>query len=213
MDKCKSITNEFLQRQFGYLFAQPVDPVTNNLVDYEKIVKNPMDFSTIINKLNNNSYQSTKEWYNDMTLVFQNAIDYYPEYEPISLISKYYLSEFKKASLGLNINSESEWLRNVKEMTQKLTKCFLHPPLQNCSQKVIDIKNNLDSIHTPDEKEVSIWLGKLNSLGSNDETKYDLYGILKEIGHISPENLKRPIDLEKLPPNVVKSLIQYAKDQ
>lgn len=213
MDKCKLITNEFRQKTFGHLFAFPVDPKKDMLDDYEKIVTKPMDFSTITNNLNNNVYQSTAEWYNDMSLVFQNAIDYYKEDDCISLIAKYCLSQFKKASLGLNISSDSEWIKSVQEMTQKLTNCYLNPPFHNYSQKVIDIKNNLDSIPNPGDEEIYMNLEKLNSFGKNDDTKYDLYGIFKEIGRMPPESLNHPIDLEKLPSNVVKSLIQYVKDK
>lgn len=213
MERCKSITNEFKQRVFGQWFAFPVDPEKDNLVDYDKKVKTPMDFSTITNKLNNKEYQSTKEWYNDMTLVFQNAIDYYSDGHPISTVSHFYLSEFKKASIGLNISSDLEWIKNVQDMTKQLTKCFLHPPFHNYSQKVIDIKNSLDSIPVPDEKDLFLNLDKLNSFGSNEDSKCDLYGIFKEIGRMSPESLNHPIDLEKLPQNVIKSLIHYVKDK
>ena len=31
----------------GYLFHQPVDPVKYNILDYNEIIVNPMDFGTI----------------------------------------------------------------------------------------------------------------------------------------------------------------------
>ena len=42
----------------SYLFQSPVDPKKYQLEDYFDIVKRPMDFGTIKNKLNNNIYQS-----------------------------------------------------------------------------------------------------------------------------------------------------------
>ncbi|KAK8899374.1 hypothetical protein M9Y10_001689 [Tritrichomonas musculus] len=214
MDRCRLITKEFKSRALGEFFAVPVDPVKLNLKGYTEIVTKPMDFSTITNKLENNRYRTPKEWYDDMNLVFQNAIDYYPPTSCIYLISKFYQDELNKISYGLNITSESEWIKKVNDATNKLTKCFLNAPsFQNCSSKVAEIKNKLDSIQLPDEKEISIYIDKLNSLGSKTETKCELYDLFKEIGHMPPQNLKTPIDMTKLPTDLVKSLIQYAKDQ
>lgn len=60
----------------GYLFHLPVDPVKYNILDYNDIITNPMDFGTIKFKLNNGVYVKISEFIEDMKLVFDNCILY-----------------------------------------------------------------------------------------------------------------------------------------
>lgn len=54
-------------------FHIPVDPVELGLPDYFKIVKNPMDLSTIKRKLDSGEYSNPQEYCSDMWLMFKNA--------------------------------------------------------------------------------------------------------------------------------------------
>ncbi|TKR68279.1 hypothetical protein L596_024280 [Steinernema carpocapsae] len=54
-------------------FRVPVDPVLLNIPDYFDIVKNPMDLSTIRQKLKINQYKNPWEFIDDMNLMFDNA--------------------------------------------------------------------------------------------------------------------------------------------
>lgn len=46
----------------AYWFAEPVDPVKFNIMDYFDIVNRPMDLSTIRKKLLHNCYNSASEF-------------------------------------------------------------------------------------------------------------------------------------------------------
>jgi hypothetical protein len=57
-----------------FLFlAQPVDWVKLNIPDYPNIIKNPMDFGTVKNKMQANQYSNADEAFADMRLVFSNC--------------------------------------------------------------------------------------------------------------------------------------------
>ena len=56
------------------MFAQPVDPVRDNVPHYFDIVKNPMDLSTVRHKLDSGQYQSVSEWKDDMELIWKNSL-------------------------------------------------------------------------------------------------------------------------------------------
>ncbi|CAD8058930.1 unnamed protein product [Paramecium primaurelia] len=58
------------------LFHNPVDQKKYGINDYYDIVKKPMDFGTIKQKLNTNHYKNCKEFYNDIILVFDNCVLY-----------------------------------------------------------------------------------------------------------------------------------------
>lgn len=42
----------------SFIFHVPVDPIKLGIEDYFDIIKQPMDFGTIKNNLNNNIYES-----------------------------------------------------------------------------------------------------------------------------------------------------------
>ena len=60
-------------------FLEPVDPVELGIPDYFDIIKTPMDFGTIKEKLGNLHNYDDEKFAEDMRLVFNNAKTYNPE--------------------------------------------------------------------------------------------------------------------------------------
>ena len=54
-------------------FRQPVDPILLNIPDYPTIVKQPMDISTMQNKLDQGEYENPLQFCDDAWLMFNNA--------------------------------------------------------------------------------------------------------------------------------------------
>ncbi|KAF0911047.1 hypothetical protein E2562_005434 [Oryza meyeriana var. granulata] len=64
-----------LQKKDTYgVFSEPVDP--EELPDYHEIIEHPMDFSTIREKLLNDSYTSLEQFESDVFLLTSNAMSY-----------------------------------------------------------------------------------------------------------------------------------------
>ncbi|KAL5734547.1 hypothetical protein ACOSP7_032408 [Xanthoceras sorbifolium] len=64
---------EKLKRKDYYgIFAKPVDP--NEVDQYYDVIKEPMDFSTIANKIDRGSYKTLNDFERDIYLVFSNAL-------------------------------------------------------------------------------------------------------------------------------------------
>ncbi|KAG1652762.1 Bromodomain-containing protein 2 [Nymphon striatum] len=61
------------KHHFAWPFKEPVDAVKLNLVDYHKIIKNPMDLGTIKKRLENNYYQSGFDCIQDFNAMFTNC--------------------------------------------------------------------------------------------------------------------------------------------
>ncbi|KAI9146331.1 Bromodomain-containing protein, partial [Paraphysoderma sedebokerense] len=55
-------------------FLHPVD--TNIVTDYLTVIKHPMDFSTMQQKVDRKIYRSVAEFKDDLTLLCQNAKTY-----------------------------------------------------------------------------------------------------------------------------------------
>ncbi|PIK51423.1 putative ATPase family AAA domain-containing protein 2 [Apostichopus japonicus] len=68
-----------LERKFRN-FAKAVDP--EEVPDYFAVIKNPMDLSTMMNKINMHEYTSAKDFLVDIDLITSNALEYNPDQDP-----------------------------------------------------------------------------------------------------------------------------------
>ena len=83
---CESILQEMVKKKYESFrspFDFPVDPVALNIPNYFKIIKNPMDLSTVQSNLKNGTYQSAKDFYNDMKLIFHNCYKFNPSTDAV----------------------------------------------------------------------------------------------------------------------------------
>ena len=58
----------------AWIFHEPVDPEKLGIPDYFEIIKTPMDFGTIKQRLNSNYYHRLQDVLNDIELVFNNCV-------------------------------------------------------------------------------------------------------------------------------------------
>lgn len=73
---CSLILHELDKAKFAPIagpFKLPVDPVALNIPTYHKVIKKPMDLSTMRKKLDSGEYENAKEFDADMRLIFANC--------------------------------------------------------------------------------------------------------------------------------------------
>ncbi|ESA43715.1 hypothetical protein GE21DRAFT_3648 [Neurospora crassa] len=73
---CEEVLTELRKQryyEFNEAFQKPVDPVALNIPTYHKIIKKPMDLSTMQSKLNAGDYASAKEFERDFDLIIKNC--------------------------------------------------------------------------------------------------------------------------------------------
>ena len=73
---CYRLHMKMQSNKYASPFLHPVDPVALNIPDYFDIIKNPMDFGTIYQRLINGQITTEAEYLKLMELVFTNAITY-----------------------------------------------------------------------------------------------------------------------------------------
>ncbi|KAK9241039.1 Bromodomain-containing protein [Lipomyces kononenkoae] len=86
---CQTVLKELTSKKyesFSFPFLQPVDPVALNCPSYFKVIKKPMDISTIQNKLNTNQYESGAEFEEDIRLMFRNCYKFNPDASPVNIM-------------------------------------------------------------------------------------------------------------------------------
>lgn len=88
LEFCKDIMARMV-RGSGYWsrfvrpFKSPVDPVADNVPDYYEVIKNPMDLTTIKNKLWSGAYTNGSEFEQDVRLIHKNCFEYWSEEDPM----------------------------------------------------------------------------------------------------------------------------------
>jgi bromodomain-containing factor 1 len=95
---CHEILEEMMdQKHFAINapFLTPVDPVALQIPTYWKVIKNPMDLSTMSDKLGKGEYSSAKDFEKDMQLMIKNCVRFNGEDSPISAQAKQLETLFK----------------------------------------------------------------------------------------------------------------------
>lgn len=60
-----------------FMFTKPVD--TEEVPDYNLIIKQPMDLETMMTKIDMNCYLCAREFLDDIDLICRNALEYNPD--------------------------------------------------------------------------------------------------------------------------------------
>jgi chromodomain-helicase-DNA-binding protein 7 len=58
---------------YGVYFMEPVNPEKDGIPNYRKLVQNPMDLGTIMNRLYLDFYKNAQQFWIDLGLVFKNC--------------------------------------------------------------------------------------------------------------------------------------------
>ncbi|CAJ1955299.1 unnamed protein product [Cylindrotheca closterium] len=100
------------------LFNNPVDAEALGLVDYNKIIAEPMDLGTVKRRLHGLSYKSRSEVAREIRLVFTNAMTYNPPPNIVHKCAKELLAQFDEYYLGLPACVVGKVVENHKPTSQ-----------------------------------------------------------------------------------------------
>jgi bromodomain-containing factor 1 len=132
---CRRILNKMVNNESSFWFHAPVsfdfnikvDPVALGIPHYFDVIKNPMDFGTINNKLNNSLYCQVQEFISDVELVFNNALTFNPPDSPVVRAAKtllnYFEKNFSKAKLKeikIKLETPNDPNSNISRILSKL---------------------------------------------------------------------------------------------
>ncbi|KAF9229668.1 Bromodomain-containing protein [Gyrodon lividus] len=84
---CGKILTELYRKQhwtIAHPFYEPVDPVKLDIPTYFKIIKKPMDLSTMRRKLENHEYSNASKFFDDFKLMIRNCFTFNPAGTPVN---------------------------------------------------------------------------------------------------------------------------------
>lgn len=94
--QCAQLLKVIMNNKNAGPFNVPVDYVQLGIPDYPRIIKTPMDFSTVQKRLSSGHYESVDEWIAEMRLVFNNATTFNPPDHVVHQMAKALNAVFDK---------------------------------------------------------------------------------------------------------------------
>ncbi|KAI0824137.1 Bromodomain-containing protein [Trametes gibbosa] len=88
---CEKIWKDLHQKQhytIAHPFYEPVDPVKMGIPEYPRVVKKPMDLSTIKKKLDAGEYATAEKFRDDFKLMIKNCLSFNPVGNPVHEAAK-----------------------------------------------------------------------------------------------------------------------------
>ena len=125
---CLEVTKELQKHELAMVFLEPVDVVRDGVPDYAEKVKNPMDLSTLQSKLENDEYRDASEWKSDLMRIWDNAVRYHGEEQPIARIAR---KLEKKSMLMTRVIPKTEtdqWYLQVLRASDKVSRLIKNTP-------------------------------------------------------------------------------------
>ena len=124
------------QDPLAYDFLEPVDYVALNILDYPKIITNPMDLGTVKKNLHDYVYPTFKEFMEDLNLIWKNCRTYNPPGSDIVKMANHCEKTFNKQLDKLFKNYKN------KKITKKGENEKLTPSEKVKFAEIIRIQNN-----------------------------------------------------------------------
>ena len=111
MKECREALGSVRKHKYAWIFNKAVDPIKDHIPDYFDIIKNPMDFGKIKEKLDkksqqNGAYAGPQEFAEDMRLVFDNCETYNSPDSDAGLMGGTLRQEFERAWLAQNVEAK-----------------------------------------------------------------------------------------------------------
>lgn len=214
---CLRITDQLLERPLNAFFKDPIDPEVDQLPGYMELISRPMDLTTVRNNLERGFYRNTADWYNDMCLIYENAIKYHTQESPWGLIAQQLLDDFKKIANGFQASTREEWSAIIAKATNKLGAVIGNSPIKLGQDSLVNscVKRAETMGKFPHETIPDV-MEKLKHMFTRPECRRDFLTIVqtsqkKDTPIVMNENNEAVIDVEKLKDQALHAITLYVK--
>jgi len=198
------IVENLMNNEYSWHFMYPVDAIALGVPNYYEYIDNPMDLSTVVEKIKNKIYSDEEEFANDIRLICNNAMIFNPPDSTIYKFAEMMKLDFEKMNTIFrdiinNKDSESPLKIAIQNELEMKTK-ELELEKKDLSD-LYDIKNELDMENSKIPK---IKLSKLKYTSPSYEERSKLYELFQKLDPIYMRGLNDIIK-EEMPGEMRKS--------
>jgi hypothetical protein len=181
LERCSDLLKWLRERPLNSMFADPVNPLDDGFEDYFDVIKQPMDFSAVGSKLADRCYSTAHEWYNDICLIYKNAMTFHPPDSLLYQVAEYNLAEFKAMALGMGCSDTQQWYDLVNEAMAKLSRTIASGPVpQGTDPLVLSIIQRDSRLPDLGPESLETIADKINARANDRAFRNDLLCLLRK---------------------------------
>ena len=120
-EQCLNIMDKLTNFSISKMFLQPVDPERDNIPNYFSIVKNPMDLSTVRQKLQEDKYSTVQEWKNDIDTIWDNSLLVNSPNSVLGCITLEMQMQWRNLSSEISDDPDADWLNKLYKLRDSLS--------------------------------------------------------------------------------------------
>ncbi|KAK6161273.1 hypothetical protein DH2020_004654 [Rehmannia glutinosa] len=192
MHQFGKILRYMTQQKWAGPFMQPVDVVGLKLHDYYKVIEKPMDFSTIISKMeakDGTGYKNVREICADVRLIFKNAMKYNDEKDDVHVMAKSLLDKFETRWLQLLPKvDEEEKLRKEEEAEMQIDMQLAQEAAH--AKMARDLSFELDQVDTHLEELREMVLQKCRKMTTEEKKRLG-----SAMTRLSPDDINKALEI------------------
>ncbi|KAH0790021.1 Bromodomain containing protein [Histomonas meleagridis] len=208
-NQCLAITKEIKNNPLSYWFREPFRAEKHTMDEYFSIIHNPMDLTTIQDKLENNMYANFEAWASDMDLIFENAITYNTPESLVGGIGEYLRRVVNKKVEEIRMHNSRNYENRLFELIKAANKILENPP-PSMKAKVIHSKE-ISSIENFSKTRIEQLIRSLNTL-LNDGKLNQILEVLKNAGEeVDLNGTQTDIDLAGISRKALHALEKFVK--
>lgn len=168
---CMEIMQNIMSKPCAAVFLDPVNPEESKLVNYNTIVKHPIDLTTIYHRLENGEYPNITQWDKDMNLIWSNAEKYFKKGSYMSIVAseiqRIYIKEYEK----IKVLRLAKWAKVVNELKLKLEKLYDNPPPFIAAVSQMQQLEHDEKLKPFSEDELNTFIHMASYLDNTDDSK------------------------------------------
>ncbi|CDO72429.1 hypothetical protein BN946_scf184977.g129 [Trametes cinnabarina] len=159
---CEKIWKDLHQKQhytIAHPFYEPVDPIKMGIPEYPKIIKKPMDLSTMKKKLDAGEYMNAEKFREDFKLMIKNCMTFNPPGNPVHEAGKALQLLFDEKWKNLpsprpyEPSDEEEEEEEEDDSEAERAPSGIEGMIADMETQIENMKNHLASLKRPKEKE------------------------------------------------------------
>jgi len=201
-DYMEIIIKDLINHEYSWPFLYPVDPIALGIPQYPDFIKNPMDLSTVLEKIKNKQYSNDDEFANDVRQIWINAEIFNGEGTLINQNAQVLKKDFEKMySLMQAINSKETL--SIKTELEKMIEAK-KIDLESAKKELEDLNHARNEIDIENSFIPQIKLSKIRSTSLSYEERLKLYDLFQEIDPIFMRGVNNIIE-EEMPREMRKS--------
>ncbi|XP_037393909.1 ATPase family AAA domain-containing protein 2B isoform X1 [Pygocentrus nattereri] len=125
----RDVTKRLATDKRFQIFSKPVD--IEEVSDYLEVIREPMDLSTIMMKIDTHKYTTAKDFLMDVDLICSNALEYNPDKDPGDKIIRHRACSLKDTAHAMIASElDPEFDRMCEEIKESRRKRGIQTPLQ-----------------------------------------------------------------------------------